>query len=97
MELPPKEQRSLSAQRRSRRKNDPVASLTVYRDHPQSIEGPDVDEVEKALFAIFDAEEFRVEHRAMVVDGESFVMFDVYRSEDAPAGETPSRERRRDS
>jgi hypothetical protein len=95
LELPPEEQRSLSAQRRSRRASDPVASLTVYRDHPQSVEGPAVDEVEKALLAIFDADEYRVEHRAMVVDGESFVMFDVFRrSEDGPPEDIPRKERR---
>ena len=86
----------MSAQRRSRRKSDPVASLTVYRDHPQSVEGPDVAAVEKALFAIFDQGEFRLEHRAMVVDGESFVIFDVFRrSEDDPSENLPPQERRK--
>ena len=86
-----------AAQSRSRRVGDPVASLTVYRDHPQSVEGPEVSDVEKALLAIFASDEFRVEHRAMVVDGESFVMFDVYRRSEEESPEISPRKERRTS
>lgn len=83
----------MTVQRRSRRKDDPVASLTVYRDHPGSVEGPEVAAVQAALAKLFSEDEFRVEHRAMVVDGETFVVFDVFRR-DGESDRPPGPERR---
>jgi hypothetical protein len=85
----------VSPPRRARRKEDPVASLTVFRDHPLSAEGPDVAAVEAALSSLFDAADFRLEYRAMVVDGQTFVIFDVFRrGSEATPDEAPPRDRR---
>ena len=69
----------MSAGGRRRRRGDPVASLTIYQEHPGSADGPDVDQGQAALRSLYDQETFLIEHRAMVVDGETLVVFEVFR------------------
>jgi hypothetical protein len=69
----------VSVRKRGRRSGDPVASLTLFRDHPEASGHPDVAATMAALTTLYPADDFRVDHRAMVVDGESFVVFDVFR------------------
>ena len=52
----------------------PVATLTV---RPGS-GGPSIEQIESALRELYPPEEFKLQRRAMSIDGETEVVFDVY-------------------
>jgi hypothetical protein len=54
----------------------PVATLTVASS--SSPAGPSAEEIVAALHSIYPADRFAIQHRAMVVDNETHVVFDVY-------------------
>jgi hypothetical protein len=85
----------MSVGRRSRRRTDPLASFTIYRDHPEAGEAPELARVEAELRSLYPEETFSIERRAMVVDGESFVVFDVFRSSVEPSPPASKDRRRR--
>jgi hypothetical protein len=56
----------------------PVATLTVAERGSTSGPLPGVDEISAALHEIYPSDRFSIEHRAMAIDNETHVVFDVY-------------------
>lgn len=69
-----------------RESGDPIARLTIFRDHPGSHDEPDPARVSDALRSLYPEADYRIEQRALVVDGDLQVLFEVYQTAKPPPG-----------
>lgn len=64
--------------RHARAPGEPVATLTLYRDESDDGGQPSSQDVRKALEVLYPSDRFSIEHRALVIDGSTHVLFEIY-------------------
>ena len=68
----------MRSQRAGRSPGEPLATLTVYRDDSDDAGHPSAQEVEEALEMLYPSDRFSIEHRALLIDGSTHVLFEIY-------------------